>query len=298
MAIGTEVLDQGGSATPPARGLVVSRARTTRRIRIDLWASRLVIIGGITIIAAILAILFVIAAEVAPLWRSPSATLLGAASTGAPPAPGEGAGVNEYRELAYEVTAAGQVAFASLVDKGAPAPVAVPALEGATVTAVGGGGKGRHAIGTSDGRVLPLVVAFDAAYPEGRRTVTPKVTFGDPVVLDSEGRRPVQRLALATGGAGPIAVAQLGQRALMVHSVVEKKALVGGTRREEPTRRLELPGEGSITVLRLDNRGEDLFVGTSTGRLHRVDLRDPGSPAAVEAVAVRADRAPAVTALQ
>jgi len=136
MAIGTEVLDQGGSATPPPRSLVVSRARTSRRIRIDRWASRLVIVGGITIIAAILAILFVIAAEVAPLWRSPSATLLGAASTGASPAPGEGAGVNEYRELAYEVTATGQVAFASLVDKGAPAPVAVPALEGATVTAV------------------------------------------------------------------------------------------------------------------------------------------------------------------
>jgi ABC-type uncharacterized transport system permease subunit len=139
MAIGTEVLDHGGSAPPPARGLVVSRARTARRIRIDRWASRLVIVGGITIIGAILAILFVIAAEVAPLWKSPSASLLAPASAGGAPAPGDGAGVDEYREIAYEVNAAGQLAFASLIGKGVPAPVAVPALDGATVTAVGGG---------------------------------------------------------------------------------------------------------------------------------------------------------------
>ena len=44
----------------PARPLIVSPARTSRRIRMDQWASRLVVVGGLIIIAAILAILFVI----------------------------------------------------------------------------------------------------------------------------------------------------------------------------------------------------------------------------------------------
>ena len=60
----------GGPASS-ARPLVVSRARTARRIRVDRWTSRLVIVGGLIIIAAILAILVVIAAEVYPLFRCP-----------------------------------------------------------------------------------------------------------------------------------------------------------------------------------------------------------------------------------
>jgi hypothetical protein len=66
VAIGPDVLRAGGPAGP-ARPLDVSPARTARRIVADRWASRLVVVGGIVIIASILAILFVIAAEVYPL---------------------------------------------------------------------------------------------------------------------------------------------------------------------------------------------------------------------------------------
>ena len=55
----------------------VSRARTNRRIVLDRWASRLVILGGVIIIASILAILFVIVGEVWPLFRKPTATPAG-----------------------------------------------------------------------------------------------------------------------------------------------------------------------------------------------------------------------------
>jgi len=116
MAIGSDVLGQGGPAAP-ARTLVVSRARTARRILLDRWASRLVVVGGVIIIAAILAILFVIVAQVAPLWKTPSATVVGtvrAQGVAPAPAPGDGAGVDEYREIAYAVTAAGRIEFAAL----------------------------------------------------------------------------------------------------------------------------------------------------------------------------------------
>ena len=46
------------------------------------------------------------------------------------------------------------------------------------MTAVAAAGKGRYVVGTSDGRVLPVEVGFDTAFAAGRRTVTPKVTFG------------------------------------------------------------------------------------------------------------------------
>ena len=73
----------------PGRPLTVSRARTARRILLDRWASRLVVLGGIVIIASILAILFVILAEVWPLFRAPQAELVGQGLVGAAPAAGE-----------------------------------------------------------------------------------------------------------------------------------------------------------------------------------------------------------------
>ena len=103
MAINTEALraDRPGA---PVRPLVVSRARTARRIWLDLWASRLVILGGLVIIASILAILFVILAEVWPLFRPPVVERVAQGLAGAVPAPGEASGVEEYREIAYAIT--------------------------------------------------------------------------------------------------------------------------------------------------------------------------------------------------
>ena len=150
MAINPDAIRAGGPASP-ARPLVVSRARTSRRIALDRWTSRLVILGGIIIIAAILAILFVIAAEVYPLFKAPTASLLGtyAAPGGAPTAPAsaEATGVDEYRELAYTVTSIGTLQLASLKDKTSPAPVPIPALGDTKVTTVAATGTGRHLIG-------------------------------------------------------------------------------------------------------------------------------------------------------
>ena len=163
---------------------------------LDRWASRLVISGGIIIIAAILAILVVIASEVYPLFKQPTATFLGAYSpaaatvSGSSPAPGSSAGVDEYREVAFEVSGAGVLEFASLKGKRDLASVPVPGLDGSRVTAVAGFGKGRHVIGTSDGRVIPLEMRFEVVFKDGTRTVTPQPIFGTPSALDPATRGP------------------------------------------------------------------------------------------------------------
>ncbi len=288
MAINTGSLSAGGPASP-ARPLVVSQARTGRRILADRWASRLVIVGGIVIIACILAILFVIAVEVYPLFKSPTATLLGSygtAAAGGGPAPGDAIGVDEYRELAYTLTSDGRLDFVPLKGGRGPAAVAVPGLNGATITSVAAVGKTRLVLGTSDGRAIPLDMKFDVAFADGRRAVTVAPVFGEATALDPQKRRPV--LTLASGGAdgGGVTVAQVGPTDLVVQSVVEKKALIGGTRREESLQAFapEIPGE--ITALKLDNRAEELFVGISQGQVLRYDLRDPLLPKLAEVVAV------------
>jgi ABC-type uncharacterized transport system permease subunit len=95
--------------------LSVNRVRTARRIVLDRWASRVVVVGGIIIIACILAILFVIALEVYPLFKPASATLAGTYGTvvddSGRPAAGSALGVDEYREIAFVVTRGGALSL-------------------------------------------------------------------------------------------------------------------------------------------------------------------------------------------
>jgi phosphate transport system permease protein len=273
----------------PARPLAVRRARTSRRILVDRLSSRLVVLGGAIIIASILAILLVIAAEVYPLFKKPTATLVRSyqsAIAGATPAPGDSVGVDEYRQVAFVVTRGGKVALYPLEGQLAMAVVPVPTLSGGAVTGVSALGKGAYLLGTSDGRVIPLDVKFEVAFGESGRTVTPRPEFGAPRLLDPERKRPIIRLTGASAGAGPVTIAQVGPGELLVQTVVEKKALIGPSIKEESVTPLAAQPDGEITALRLDGRGEDLFLGTSHGQLVWYDMREPQSPRRVEAVQV------------
>jgi phosphate transport system permease protein len=283
VAITTEALRAGRPDRP--RSLAVSPARTARRVRVDRWAARLVALGGVLIIAAILAMLVVISAEVYPLFRPPAAEPLGvdAILSGAPVA-GGAAGVDEYREHAYGVTESGVLELLPLRGRERPAALPVPGLGAARLTSSVDAGGGRHLFGTSDGRAIPLQMAFEVSFENGARTVTPRPAFGDPVAFDAERRRPIQRLATAARAAGAIAVAQVGPAELVVRSVVERKALIGPSRAEASLQTLTVDADGAVTTLALDARGEDLFLGTSRGQVLRYDLRDSNRPALAEAV--------------
>ena len=294
MAINAETLTAGGPGTP-ARPLVVNRARTHRRILLDRFAARTVVFGGIVIISAILAILFVIAAEVWPMFRPPRVAVLGRVAAQTLPAPGAGLGVDEYREAASMVTADGTIQLVPLKpDTTRAAPLPIAGLDGARVTTVAPYGRDHYAIGTSNGRVIPLEMKIDVGFDGSRRTVTVTPAFATPVALDPERTRPVLRLTAAITDSGLITVAQVGPHDLILHTVAEKKALIGGTRREESTQALNVPIDGEITALRLDARGDDLVIGTSAGQLIRYDTRDRGTPRLADTVSI--GRAP-VTAL-
>src|SRR5262245_56227238 len=190
MAVNLETLGAGGPAAP-VRPIVVSQARTRRRIGVDRWASRLVVVGGIIVIASILGILLVILAEAWPLFRAPTAELRTTISTrrsDAPPwvpASAEAFAVDEYREIAFTLDREGYVRLHSLKDDRPLPPVPIPDLAGARVTTAVAG-SGGYLVGTSNGRVLPVKLGFDVTFEKGGHTVAPKVTFGETVAIDPE----------------------------------------------------------------------------------------------------------------
>jgi phosphate transport system permease protein len=267
--------------------------RAGRRLLVDRLARRLVTLGGLAIIGSILAILVVIALEVFPLFTAPTATQVGTAIPGTAPAP-LGIGVDEYREIAYLVSPSG-IRFVSLKD-GRPLPsVSLPVLGGARVEISSPLGRGPFALGLSDGRAIPVEVKFNVSHADGTRKIEPDVVVGAPLQLVGEGR-PIRRLTYVPARGG-ITVGQVGPRDLVVVTVKETKALIGPSTREESHQRLSIPVDGAITALALDGRGEDLFVGTSSGSVVRVDLRDPGEPKVARAVQATSRAGAGVTAL-
>ncbi|HSF32846.1 MAG TPA: ABC transporter permease subunit [Candidatus Tectomicrobia bacterium] len=274
MANHVEGLRVGGPGTPTRR-IDTTKARVRRRLLVDRLSRRLVTLGGVAIIASILAILVVIAAEVYPLFKKPVATAADAITAALDSAP-LAVGVDEYREIAYVVTTTG-VQFLSTEDGTPHVAAPLPGLNTATVVSTSTLGRGPLALGLSDGRVVPVEVNFTVSFPEGRRRVEPNLLVKDPIVADPSGS-PIRQLAFASPDSGAITAVVVGTGDLALISVRERRALIGPSTKEESRQRLSLPIDGEITALVIDNRGEDIFAGTSSGQVIRVDLRKPAEP--------------------
>ncbi len=271
-----------GEPLAAARPVIVPHQKITRRLLLDRLARWVVTLGGAAIIVSILAILFVIAAGVYPLFRKPTATSLGAITTTLDSVP-LAVGVDEYREIVYVVTASG-VQFASAKDGTLLPSNRLQGLSGAAVVGTSGLGRGPFALGLSDGRAIPAEVGFSVTFPEGRRHIEAELTAGNPIMVDPE-RHPLARLAYASTPNGPVTAAAVGPNAIILVTVKETKALIGPSTKEESRQPLTLPVEGEITQLLLDGRGENLFAGSSSGQVIRVDLRDPSNPTVAGVVA-------------
>lgn len=266
---------QPGEPHEAARPVPISWKAAGHRLLLDRVARWAVTLGGVTIIASILAILFVIVVQVYPLFTRPTATPLRGAQI-ALDAPPLALGVDEYREIAYLVTPDGMV-FAPLTGDTPARKTPLPGLGAAKITTASQFGRGPFALGLSDGRVLPVEVKFAVSHQDGKRTITPEATSTGPVSVDPEGR-PIRQVAYVETKTGPITVAAVGPRDLVLVTVSETKPLIGPPAKEESRQNLTAPGMGEITALALDARGEDLFVGTSSGQLIQFDLRDPNAP--------------------
>src|ERR671924_1547944 len=188
MASQVEVI-RSARPVPPAPSMTLSKSKVRRRLFVDRLASRLVTLGGVVIIASILAILLVIVAEVYPLFRKPTAEIVGPAGgvSAKVPSPPLAVGVDEYREIAY-VVAGDQVQFLALDEAKLLKAAPLQGLNGATAVVTSTLGKGSFAVGLSEGRVIPVTVKFIVSFPGGFRKVEPDISMEAPIQVDAGGR--------------------------------------------------------------------------------------------------------------
>ncbi|MGH9797719.1 MAG: ABC transporter permease subunit, partial [Candidatus Polarisedimenticolia bacterium] len=287
------------AARPASFGTALSR-----RLFLDRLARRTVILGGMGIIASILAILAVIVAEVVPLFRPPASDFSGMVAAPPGAAPPLLADVEEYREIAWLLDAGGTIRFVRLSGDAPPAvPVPLAGLGGiapASVApaSVAATGDGLYAAGTADGRILPFRVVFETTWSGGVRSLAPRVEEQPALDVDPGTRRPIGAVACAPRAEeGLLCAALLAPTEIVLHLVRERRSLIGETTREE-TRLPLAPGyRGAARILAIDGRGDDLFVGTSLGQVARYDLRNREAPRLAEVVDAARRPGAAITTL-
>src|SRR5215471_792612 len=261
----TKVVVRPATEALPAAG----RGGTRYRLLLDRGANLIISLGGIAIVGVIMAILLVLFVEVAPLFRGATAVRLGTVTTPAV-SPLARIGVDEYRQVGYTADVSGVNIF-SLRDGTTLATAPVPFQDQDITAAISEISQGKFAFATQSGKVFFCEVSFEASVADADRKVNANATFSEPIALVN-GQVP-RLLAYRETKDGKVVAGSTGPGDLAVMRATEQKAVVGPSSFSAQNWSIALPVDGEISATAADDRGEDLFVGTSDGSLARVDLR-------------------------
>ncbi len=274
-----------GSIPTPA---LVSGLFTRRQIRsiTDGLTNVIIKTGGISIILCILGMCIFLVKEVIPLFQPPHATLaepialspLERSSTSAL------IGIDEHQELAY-VLRGDSLEFVFL-EEGKSAVSKISSrdlLPGGSVTALARAlGKGHQlAMGTKDGRVIPMAIEFTQDFQGNERSVAPSVTVGTPMVA-APTSQPITKMAYQSTDSDVRVVALLQDQHLWL-TTSRSVSRPDGTAEASITQ-VDLTSSipGRVTAITLASRADLLAVGTEEGKIYHFDLREPAKPGLVE----------------
>jgi phosphate transport system permease protein len=259
-----------------------------RRI-LDRLAQSVITLGGIAVIISIISIFVFLVKEVAPLFSPPYGTEVGRFAGHPPPRAlpqSSLVGTDEYQEIIYQIGGGSDrlIRFFNAHSGAAlefDLPSGLAAVDVASV-ARAGGSSNRLALGTGDGRIIPVTIEFTAGFDEGGRRVVPTVSLGSPVRVVPTNEA-ILRLAYQPTRRGPLVAALTEQGHLWY----------AATSSATPPIALTSHGATRLTALIFDGRGETLSVGTADGKLYRYDVREGVQPSLIETIMV----APAGTAV-
>lgn len=310
----------------------VSRATLRRIKRSDRLARWVITLGGVAVIASVVAILLLIVSVTLPLFRPATASLLGRTTLPLP------LRSDTVLSLGIDMAADGESATASILTSDGTFTLVEPSEgrvvatqriappegsrakrvaavgrqgsrytllwdDGATslveVTASSHSGAGMQVHGEHPSPPAPLPLAGEgssAANSQGRRAVQYAVrTLG---AMPADGKeRPRTALMRRTSNGGLVCVALIdGDRVVVRREARGEEDLFGNARTETTRTVLASQLSGSITAMTASRDGSVIYAGTGNGRLIRWTLDDQDGSAREEIVPAFHDKR-AVTSL-
>ncbi|MBV6340150.1 ABC transporter permease subunit [Candidatus Magnetobacterium casense] len=248
-------------------------ARLTKRDLIDKTATAVITLGGVAVIFSIIAIMFFIIYEVYPLWKSPKSELTGRIdhTSGHVLA----TGVEEYREVAYVITGKASVDFISLKGGNVLKRVPLDKLAGKEIASVTSlQGNEHYSIGTADGYVVPVRVRVESSFDaHGKRVLEPTVTEGEPEMIASASIKQAVAVTSEDDTGAVAAITATGQVLITLRK--QKRSLLdeGTTETFKHDLTADLKGDAPTAII-IDQRLENVYVGTRGGVLYNWDIRE------------------------
>ncbi len=249
----------------------------------DKLVARAVVVGGLSIIGAIVLIFFYLLYVVFPLLLSSHAESIAQYDT---PEPALGKtlllAMEEQNEVAVRFTETGKAIFFNVANGATIATENLPIPDKVSVTSFAHGDfdKAEVIYGLSDGRALIVKHDYKLSYPDGKRFISPSIQYPlgqQAIVVDNAGQALTQ-IAFKVGEDNGTLVAKTADNRMVLASLTQKKSLFD----EEVTLErsdvlLETVGT-DVDFMLLDKEQRNLYLANRKGDLTIFDVNDKTQP--------------------
>jgi phosphate transport system permease protein len=298
------------------------RDKTVRKTVLwaDRLADRIITIGGVSVIVAVLGILVFLVVEVMPLFSGAKILASSRHTLSEPPKTVLASGMDEYHTLVYLVLPEGRIRVIH-ADTGKELEAVPIAREGSDIRCASEAmDRENLAIGYSDGKVQMVDLRFDVQVlsegdlPAGLirlddldqtdgKTVYRKIPGGqiravrfdpgieEPLSLESSGQ-PITAIAFQTGGKAErktlALVTRIEDGHLNLNRIEQRMNLMTGHMKSdvENIALPDLPGDVELFAMRLSEQADTLLIAAKDGRLFRYNLQNTAHPVLAETVRV------------
>lgn len=273
------------SSAPKSTLLQLSSSDAYQRWRLlkDKIVAQAVVIGGLSIILAIVLIFFYLLYVVFPLLLSSHAESVSSYDA---PEPAMGSTVflsmEEQNEIGVRFTDTGKAIFFAVADGQVNRVVDLPIPEGVQITSYAHGSvdKGIIVYGLSDGRALVVRHEYKLSYPEGKRLITPAISYPlgtEPTIIDNSGQA-LTKITVKVGDTNTSFLAKTADSRLLFVTLGKKESMFDDEVSWERTDALLDMMAGEVDFMLLDKEFRNLYLAGRAGDLAVVDVTDKSEP--------------------
>lgn len=267
----------------------------------DKIAKIVVYTGGIATILSVVAILLFVFSEALPLWFKPdylksselnSKKIILSRQAIA-------IGLDEYKEVLYVVTDSATIDFVDLNKNELLKSFSIPELEGQQVISVSRSLSDHFlAVGTSEGKIALLQAKFSTTFKENyERIIISSVEEAGVINIDSL-NRPVTNLIYRRASSDEFSLAALIDSKEFIFYSSETTSPLSGEKSEIVYKsNITSLIDGQITAIELDDQCEKLMVGTESGFLYYISVKEKDNPQLIQKLNITPSGKSAITSL-
>lgn len=273
------------SSAPKSTLLQLSSSDAYQRWRLlkDKIVAQAVVIGGLSIILAIVLIFFYLLYVVFPLLLSSHAESV---SSYDEPEAAMGSTVflsmEEQNEIGVRFTDTGKAIFFAVADGQVNRVIDLPIPEGVRITSYAHGSvdKGIIVYGLSDGRALVVRHEYKLSYPEGKRLITPGISYPlgtEPMLIDNNGQA-LSKITVKVGDKNTSFLANTADNRLLFVTLGKKESMFDDEVTWDRTDAVLDMMAGDVDFMLLDKEFRNLYLAGRGGDLAVVDVTDKSEP--------------------